>query len=252
MNMRDDRLAIRESSPAMSVRPKMAVHDLEMVSALRGVPALQALPQAVMTRLATGAIRLDLIRGESLFGAEAHCAGLYVVASGRIMLSVGSAEAGHKVIRLAEAGDILGLSATLLGLDTFASAEALVDSTVVLLTRETLLDRAARDVSLALALANIGARQSRNLAIDLESVSLQSGRERIVNYLLANAATGPAGPLTVLLSAKKSIIASRLSVTPEYFSRTLHELISAGAIAVNGRQIVILDAVCLRHSDHAA
>jgi CRP-like cAMP-binding protein len=55
-----------------------------------------------------------------------------------------------------------------------------------------------------------------------------------------------------LLSAKKSIIASRLSVTPEYFSRTLHELISAGAIAVNGRQIVILDAVCLRNSDHAA
>ena len=111
MNMRDDRLAIRESSPAMSVRPKMAVHDLEMVSALRGVPALQALPQAVMTRLATGAIRLDLIRGESLFGAEAHCAGLYVVASGRIMLSVGSAEAGHKVIRLAEAGDFLEQSA---------------------------------------------------------------------------------------------------------------------------------------------
>ena len=55
-----------------------------------------------------------------------------------------------------------------------------------------------------------------------------------------------------MLSAKKRIIASRLSVTPEYFSRTLHELINAGAIAVNGRQIVILDAVRLRHSDHPA
>jgi CRP-like cAMP-binding protein len=35
-------------------------------------------------------------------------------------------------------------------------------------------------------------------------------------------------------------------VTPEYFSRTLHELIEAGAIDVNGRQIIIRDAARLR------
>ena len=252
MNMRDDRLAMRETSPAMSVRPKTAVHDLEVVTALRAVPALQALPQAVMTRLAAAAVRLELHRGERLFDTDAHCAGLYVVAAGRIMSSVGTTAAGHKVIRLAEAGDVIGLSATLLGLATFASAEALVDSSVVLLTSETLLERAARDVSLALALARIAARQARNLAIELESVSLQSGRERVVNYLLANATTGAAATPTVLLPAKKSIIASRLSVTPEYFSRTLHELISLGAIAVNGRQIVILDALRLRSSHQPA
>lgn len=252
MNMRDDRLAMRETSPAMSVRPKTAVHDLEVVTALRAVPALQALPQAVMTRLAAAAVRLELHRGERLFDTDAHCAGLYVVAAGRIMSSVGTTAAGHKVIRLAEAGDVIGLSATLLGLATFASAEALVDSSVVLLKRETLLERAARDVSLALALARIAARQARNLAIELESVSLQSGRERVVNYLLANATTGAAATPTVLLPAKKSIIASRLSVTPEYFSRTLHELISLGAIAVNGRQIVILDALRLRSSHQPA
>jgi CRP-like cAMP-binding protein len=50
----------------------------------------------------------------------------------------------------------------------------------------------------------------------------------------------------VALPAKKSIIASRLSLTPEYFSRMLHEFIEAGAIAVDGRKITVLDPARLR------
>jgi CRP-like cAMP-binding protein len=119
------------------------------------------------------------------------------------MLSVGNADVGNKVVRLAEAGDAIGLASTLLGIATFAAAEALVDSAVVLIPRDPLLDRAGRDAPLALALATIAAQQIRKLAADVESVSLQSGRERIVNYLLTCATTGPAASLTVLLPAKK-------------------------------------------------
>ncbi len=252
MNMRDNHMAIHDARPAMNVRPKAASQDREITAALHSVTAFSELAPVVLARLAGSATRLEIARGERLFGVAAHCPGLYIVASGRLMLSVGNPEAGHKVIRLAEAGDVIGLSAALLGIDTFASAEALVDSTVVLLARDALLDRAGKDVTLAMALANVAAQQARKFAIDLESVSLQSGRERIVNYLLASATAGPAATLAVLLPAKKSIIASRLSVTPEYFSRTLHELISAGAINVNGRQIVIRDAARLRNSDRPA
>jgi CRP-like cAMP-binding protein len=209
-------------------------------------PAFRSLAPAVLTRLAAVATRMDLARGELLFSVHTHAAGLYIVASGRIMLSVGNLEAGLKVVRLAEAGDLLGLTATLLGNTTLSTAEALVDSNVLMLPRDALLERAQRDAQLALALANAAAQQSRQLSADLESVSLQSGRERIVNYLLACATGGTSASLAVTLPAKKSIIASRLSVTPEYFSRTLHELISSGAIEVNGRQIVIRDAARLR------
>lgn len=246
MNMRSDPLAMREARPPIHARPNTAAHDREITAALRTVQALRALAPAVMARLAAGAIRLEVARGERLFDAAAHCAGPYILASGRLALSVGNPDAGHKVIRLAETGDVIGLSAALLGIATFASAEALVDSTVILLPRETLVERAQRDAPLAFALATIAAQQARNFARDLEAISLQSGRQRIVQYLLASSTTGPAAAPAVLLPAKKSIIASRLSVTPEYFSRTLHELISAGAINVNGRQIVIRDAARLR------
>lgn len=246
MGARHEQLAERDTSNTTSVRRKAASHDREITSALRAASALRALAPAALARLAAGATRIDFTRGAPLFASGADCPGLYIVASGRFMLCVGDAVTGTKVIRLTEPGDPIALIATLLGILTFDSAEALVDSAVVLIPRDVLLERAGRDAQLALALATMAAQQARKLAVDLESVSLQSGRERIVNYLLTCATAGPAMLLTVMLPAKKSIIASRLSVTPEYFSRTLHELIEAGAIDVNGRQIIIRDAARLR------
>jgi CRP-like cAMP-binding protein len=44
----------------------------------------------------------------------------------------------------------------------------------------------------------------------------------------------------------KAIVASRLNLTPEHFSRILHELVSAKLIEVDGRAIRILDPRRLR------
>ena len=50
----------------------------------------------------------------------------------------------------------------------------------------------------------------------------------------------------VELSAGKSVIASRLNMTPEHFSRILHDLSAAGLIAVEGRSVRVLDLERLR------
>ena len=44
------------------------------------------------------------------------------------------------------------------------------------------------------------------------------------------------------LPVSKATIASRLSLTPEYFSRVLHELESAGLIEIDKRDIRIVDS----------
>lgn len=246
MNVRHDQLTIRPANPAHGIRRKAKSPDREVAAALRSVAAFRALAVTTLARLGAGAQLDNVARGTSLFTSGTDCPGLYVVASGRIMLSIGGAGAINKVIRLADAGDTIGLTATLLGVSAFVSAEALIDSTVVMIARDVLLERAAHDAQLALALANVAARHTLSLARDLEDVSLHSGRERIADYLLAGATGDAAAPRSIMLAAKKSIIASLLSVTPEYFSRTLHEMISAGAIEVNGRQIIIRDAARMR------
>jgi CRP-like cAMP-binding protein len=51
--------------------------------------------------------------------------------------------------------------------------------------------------------------------------------------------------ITVSLPVSKATIASRLSLTPEYFSRVLHELEADGLIEIDKREIRILDVARL-------
>ncbi len=68
--------------------------------------------------------------------------------------------------------------------------------------------------------------------------ALQSGTQRVIGYLLSlSDATG--GGAQIELPARKNIIASRLNLTHEHFSRTLHGLATAGLISVDGQKIGI-------------
>jgi CRP-like cAMP-binding protein len=61
----------------------------------------------------------------------------------------------------------------------------------------------------------------------------------VIGYLTRLDEGEKAGRVT--LPAQKSLIASRLNLTPEYFSRILHDLSTAGLLRVEGRDIEILD-----------
>jgi CRP-like cAMP-binding protein len=65
----------------------------------------------------------------------------------------------------------------------------------------------------------------------------------VIGYLLRDQEPdeGGAGTVTVSLPVSKATVASRLSLTPEYFSRVLRELEAASLIVVDKRDIRILD-----------
>ncbi|MBN9463997.1 MAG: winged helix-turn-helix domain-containing protein, partial [Burkholderiales bacterium] len=53
-------------------------------------------------------------------------------------------------------------------------------------------------------------------------------------------------PIRIVLDTSKGVIASRLNLTPEHFSRILGELSHEGLISVRGAEITILDPERLR------
>ncbi|MEI6737807.1 MAG: Crp/Fnr family transcriptional regulator, partial [Pseudomonadota bacterium] len=98
-------------------------------------------------------------------------------------------------------------------------------------------------------------RRLHGLIRDVESYSMRSGAERVIGFLMRidssendeggedreeNAAT------TLVLPASKVTIASRLNLTPEHFSRILHDLTIAGLIEVRGKSIHVPDMQRLR------
>jgi CRP-like cAMP-binding protein len=106
----------------------------------------------------------------------------------------------------------------------------------------------ARDPQFARRMLAGMSRKLHSLVSDLESVTLKSGRERVIGYLLRQEGGGDAAdsPYSVSLPVSKAIVASRLNLTPEHFSRILHELVAEGLIEVDGRDIRIVDPVRLR------
>ena len=96
-------------------------------------------------------------------------------------------------------------------------------------------------------LAGLSQRLHR-LVSDLQAYCLESSVQRVIGYLLSQVkpADGERDESDVVLPANKALIASRLSLTPETFSRSLHHLAEAGFIRVEGKTIHICELEALR------
>ena len=72
---------------------------------------------------------------------------------------------------------------------------------------------------------------------------MRSGAQRVIGYLLRDVqgATPEGTEGEVTLPIGKGVIASRLNLTPQHFSRILHELTAQGLITVEGRKVRITD-----------
>jgi CRP-like cAMP-binding protein len=132
-----------------------------------------------------------------------------------------------------------------LGMTCMVNAEALSDVMLLQVRKEVVLGEIARDGQLALNMLAGISRRLHGLIRDVEGYTLHSGMQRLIGYLLREAETAASGeagePMVVELGASKATIASRLSLTPEYFSRVLHELDAAGLIEIDKREIRIPD-----------
>ena len=71
-----------------------------------------------------------------------------------------------------------------------------------------------------------------------------------VPYLLLDIPGNGGEGITVTLPTNKGVIASRLNLTQEHFSRILHELSEKELIVVEGRRIHIPNVDMLRAYDH--
>ena len=127
-------------------------------------------------------------------------------------------------------------------------AQALSDTMLLHVAKHAVFEELARDPGFARHMLSGLSRRLHDLVRDVEAYTLRSGQERVIGYLLADPASiaGGSEPVEVHLSAGKSVIASRLNMTPEHFSRILHELSAAGLIEVNGPMVRIPDLARLR------
>lgn len=214
---------------------------VQIETALQHVTLFDGLPPAEISQMTLSARRIHADKGDTLFHKGDVCTGLHVLLHGRVKQFVSSLQGDEKVVELVEQGEVLGEGALFTETPHIVSAQALSESVVLHVAKPVVLHALRRSHRFTRkVLAGIAMRQLQ-LLTDIEAYALCSGKQRVIDYLLREAGrSGQAGcEAAIRLPVNKSVIASRLNVTQEHFSRILHELFDLGLIKVAGRKICI-------------
>jgi len=215
---------------------------------LANLPLFKELAPAEIDRIAAGTSEIHVPRGEILFNKGDPCTGFHLVIYGQIKLAFVTPMGGEKVIEILGPGASFGEALMFMGKPYIVMAQALADSMVLHVSRQVVFEELERDPAFARKMLAGLARRLHGLMADVEAYSLQSGTQRVIGYLLRQEGDLPseAETVTVTLPTSKALVASRLNLTPEHFSRILHELAGAGLVSVDGRDVVIRDIARLR------
>lgn len=126
---------------------------------------------------------------------------------------------------------------------------ALTDATLLHIDRALLLEFAAADPAFLMRLIAALSERVLGLIHDIAAFTLQTPVQRVAGYLADLSGATPEGAAVTLPAARK-VVAARLGMTPEAFSRVLRDLADADAIDVSADRIAIKHPQRLR--DYAA
>lgn len=223
----------------------------DLHAAIVSAPMFDGLDRAHAETLAAQSRPILLPAGQVLFRRGTPSTGFYMVREGRMQLSVSNSEGTVKVLEIIGPGGAFGHAVMFLREPYPVDATALVDTHLVFVPAAAVDRILDGDPAMArLMLASMAKRLQAKVQ-DIAMLSLQSATQRIVAYLLGAIRddvddAGRAAPsTTVELPALKQVLASRLGMTPETFSRAIRTLTTEGLLSVDGSVVQIRDVAAL-------
>jgi CRP-like cAMP-binding protein len=209
------------------------------------LPLFSDLSPNELRNVADGSILRRLSRGDMVFRVGEPCNEFHVIVTGQVKLFMLSPTGQEKVLELMSNGQSFAEAIMFTDRPYFLSAQVLTDALLLTVSKKAVIDEIARDHRFALRMLGGLSRRLHGLVHDVEAYALHSGLQRVIGYLLRDQVIDgeceSSEVRTVSLPVSKATIASRLSLTPEYFSRVLHELEAQGLIEIDRRDIRIPD-----------
>ncbi|HZW11677.1 MAG TPA: Crp/Fnr family transcriptional regulator [Noviherbaspirillum sp.] len=218
---------------------KIKVHDF-----LSRLPLFNEIAPAELDKIAASVAEMHVARGEILFRRGDPCLGFHIVIYGQIKLAFTSADGNEKVVEIIGPGFSFGEAVMFVEKPYVVTAQALADSMLLHVPKSAVFEEIERDPKFARKMLAGLSRRLHGLICDVEAYSLSSGTQRVIGYLLKSETPSDGDQITLQVS--KTVLASRLNLTPEHFSRILHDLAAKQMIRIDGRTITILDIEKLR------
>jgi CRP-like cAMP-binding protein len=220
-----------------------ACSKIKTIDFMSQLPMFNELAPADLDHLASRTTEMHVPRGEVIYRRGDDCCGFHTVVYGRVKLAFTSPQGAEKVVEIVGPGHTFGEALMFADQPHIVSAQALTDTMLLHVSKSAVLDEIDRTPQFARKMLAGLSKRLYGLLRDVEAYSLSSGTRRVIGYLLQET---PNNGEAVCLHASKAVVASRLNLTPEHFSRILHDLVEHRMISMQGREITVLDLDRLR------
>ena len=223
--------------------PTFSIDDLRHHHLLSGLSDEQLKRVERSTRV------LQLEEGEHLFEQGQKAERFYQVRSGQIKLYRVSVEGSERVIEVVQPGQSFAEAVIFMEESCYPlNAEAIAATELLAFDSATFLKILSESKDACFKLLADMSRRLHHRLNEIDYLTLQNATFRLVHYLLQQIPPEQQDDevVDIKLTTSKTIIASRLSIQPETFSRILKNLSKKELISVKGKSITLLDVEQLR------
>jgi len=214
-----------------------------MIDDLRQNYLFADLTEAQLRRIDSHAVRIRLNEGDALFQQGEPAQRFYLLRTGQIKLYRLSPAGNEKVIDIVTPGSTFAEALMFLERPHYpVGAEALQASEVISIDAVDFAGMLRESIDTCFVMMGSMSQRLRALLREIDDLSLHSATCRVAGYLAKHA---PGNSDSFELPVAKQIVASRLSVKPETFSRIIKNLTENGVIQVAGSRVTVHDRAAL-------
>lgn len=197
-----------------------------------------------MARVVRRARPVTLADGEALFQQGDAATRFYLVTAGHIKLFRLAPDGNEKVIELVDPGHTFAEALMFLQQPRYpVGAVALGETALISMDAKDFTAILRDSVDLCMLLLGDMSFRLRSLIREIDDLSLHSATCRVAAFMLARA---PRHGDDFELDIPKHVIASRISVKPETFSRIIKSLKSKNILEIKGCKVHLLDREALK------
>lgn len=192
---------------------------------------------------------ISLHDSETLFRQQELANHMFLLSTGQIKLVRSASNGTEKIISLLSPGSVFAEAVIFSENSVYpVGAISIGDSSVWAIDGEQYRGELHRSTDACFAMFHHLTQRLYSQVADIERLTLHTASSRLIAYLLADIAEESISDNSsiITLSVPKNVIASRLSIVPSTFSRTLSKLSRDGLIKVNEQEIHLLDIASLR------
>ncbi|WP_041673272.1 Crp/Fnr family transcriptional regulator [Sulfuricella denitrificans] len=188
---------------------------------------------------------VELNTGQTIFSQGEPCHHFYLVQRGMIKLYRLSVDGTEKVMDLAAPKQLFAEAVMFAGTYPLHAA-AIEPSTVFAFDCKNFMTLLKDNNALCFSLMTSMSHCLNGMINEIDRLTLHSGTQRLAEYLLEQVPEGVMQSSRIRLLVPKLVIASRLGIQPETFSRIMARLRSDGMIETHNDTILLKDLCALR------